>query len=79
MDPIRRAVIILGVVYLIIGIGFGELVNTTASEQIRFWWRLGSAEGAHACKKNHISFYETQSLHCWSYWLGRQAALPRRG
>lgn len=35
-------IILIGVVYAVVGIAFGELANLASSEQVRFTWRLGA-------------------------------------
>jgi hypothetical protein len=50
-------IILFGVVYAVVGIGFGELANLAASEQARFILRLGAFVASGAVFLAHI-WYE---------------------
>ena len=55
-------IILVGAVYAIVGIGFGELANLPSSDQARFMWRLGAFVASAAVYGAHI-WYETFRLN----------------
>ena len=50
-------VILIGVVYAVVGIGFGELANLGSTDRVRFMWRLGAWVASGAVYAAHL-WYE---------------------
>jgi hypothetical protein len=50
-------VILIGVVYAVVGIAFGEIANLGSSDQLRFLWRLGAWVASGAVYAAHL-WYE---------------------
>ena len=50
-------VILIGVVYAVVGIGFGEIANLGSSDRVRFMWRLGAWVASGAVYAAHL-WYE---------------------
>jgi hypothetical protein len=48
--------ILLGVLYFVVGVGFGVLANTGVSDQVRFMWRLGAWAASAVVYAAHISY-----------------------
>lgn len=55
-------IILVGVVYAVVGIGFGELANLAVSDQVRFMWRYGAWVACGSVYVTHI-WYEHFRLH----------------
>jgi divalent metal cation (Fe/Co/Zn/Cd) transporter len=60
-EPQAR-IILFGVVYAVVGIGYGELANLASSDQVRSIWRLGAWVACAAVYAGHI-WYEHFRLY----------------
>lgn len=55
-----RTVILIGVVYFVVGMVFGELAKPAVSDQVRFMWRLAAWVISAAVFATHIGYEHFQ-------------------